>query len=107
MVSLCSFRIRSRTRDIFEKTKKIRRKKKAPAAGKENTKPSGTSGRYVAIQTLTPYMNKWTIKGRVTSKDPKMRTWKNAKGEGCLFGFTLADETSDIKVTSFKEEAEK
>jgi len=81
--------------------------KKAIPSGKENTKPSGSSGRYVAIQTLTPYMNKWTIKGRVTQKDKTMRTWKNAKGEGCLFGFVIADETCDMKVTSFKEEAEK
>ena len=87
--------------------KKIHWKKKAIPSGKENTKPSGSSGRYVAIQTLTPYMNKWTIKGRVTQKDKTMRTWKNAKGEGCLFGFVIADETCDMKVTSFKEEAEK
>ena len=39
------------------------------SGNKENTKPKTYSTglpsgeRYVAIQTLTPYMNKWTIKG--------------------------------------------
>lgn len=33
---------------------------------------------------LNPYQNKWTIKGRITNKGD-MRTWNNAKGEGCLF----------------------
>jgi len=81
---------------------------KAPvaASGKENTKPQG-GARLNAIQTLTPYMNKWTIKGRVTSKDREMRTWRNAKGEGNLFGFVIADATSDLKGTAFKEDADK
>jgi len=74
---------------------------------KENaapTKPVG--GRFMAIQALTPYMNKWTIKGRITQKG-NMREWNNARGSGKLFSFTIADETADLKVTSFKEEAEK
>ena len=75
--------------------------------GKENTKPQGNSGRYVAVQTLTPYMNKWTIKARCISKDQSMRSWNNAKGAGTLFGFVVADATADLKVTAFKEEAEK
>ena len=75
--------------------------------GKENTKPQGNTGRYVAVQTLTPYMNKWTIKARCISKDQTMRSWNNAKGTGTLFGFVVADATSDLKVTAFKEEAEK
>ena len=36
-----------------------------------------------------------------------MREWNNARGSGKFFSFTIADETSDLKVTSFKEEAEK
>ena len=79
----------------------------AAPSGKENAKPQGGQARFVAIQTLTPYMNKWTIKGRVTSKDREMRTWRNAKGEGNLFGFVIADATSDLKVTAFKEDADK
>ena len=36
----------------------------AGMGNKENTKPKPMGGeRYIAIQTLTPYMNKWTIKG--------------------------------------------
>ena len=37
--------------------------------GEENRNPAKPNGlasgeRYVAITTLTPYMNKWTIKGK-------------------------------------------
>ena len=44
--------------------------------------------------------------GRITRKG-YMREWNNARGSGKFFSFTIADETSDLKVTSFKEEAEK
>jgi replication factor A1 len=82
------------------------------SGNKENTKPKPystglTSGeRYIAIQTLTPYMNKWTIKGRVTQKGD-MKTWNNARGSGNLFSFTIVDESCDLKVTAFKEDADK
>jgi len=36
-----------------------------------------------------------------------MREWNNARGSGKLFSFTIADDTSDLKVTSFKEDAER
>ena len=36
-----------------------------------------------------------------------MREWKNAKGEGKLFNFTVIDQTGDIRITCFKEEADK
>ena len=36
-----------------------------------------------------------------------MRTWNNAKGSGKLFSFTVIDESCDLKVTAFKEDAEK
>ena len=35
----------------------------APARGKENAKPATADGRFMSIMTLTPYMNKWVIKG--------------------------------------------
>lgn len=77
-----------------------------PKSENKENKPAPEGGRYMAIQALTPYMNKWTIKGRVTQKGD-MREWNNARGSGKLFSFTIADETSDLKVTSFKEDAEK
>jgi len=77
-------------------------------AGRGKPKPNLPSGqdRFVAIASLTPYMNKWTIKARVTQKG-EMRTWNNAKGSGKLFSFTVIDESCDLKVTAFKEDAEK
>ena len=93
-------------------------------AGRGKPKPNLPSGqdRFVAIASLTPYMNKWTIKGklkvtiwlhlplpflaRVTQKGD-MRTWNNAKGTGNLFSFTVIDESCDLKVTAFKEDATK
>ena len=70
-------------------------------------------------------MSKWSIKGnqiniglhlllvllsasaRVTQKG-EMRTWNNAKGSGKLFSFTVVDKSEcDLKVTAFKEDAEK
>lgn len=81
-------------------------KKTGSGANKENNKPMPEGGRYMAIQALTPYMNKWTIKGRITQKSD-MREWNNARGSGKLFSFTIADETSDMKVTAFKDDAEK
>jgi len=58
------------------------------------------------ISAITPYCNKWVIKGRCTSKSSK-RTWSNAKGEGVLFNFALKDESGDIKITAFKNEVER
>jgi len=58
------------------------------------------------ISSITPYSNKWLIKGRVTSKTNK-RTWNNAKGEGVLFAFDIKDDSGDIRMTAFKAECEK
>lgn len=76
--------------------------------GKENTPntPGGTPMRVMPIVSLTPYQNKWTIKARVTQKG-NVREWKNARGEGKLFSFTVLDESGDIRATCFKEEVDK
>lgn len=60
----------------------------------------------IDINSLTPYIGKWTIKGRVLSKSGK-RTWSNAKGEGKLFSFEIADKTGHLKVTAFQNECDK
>ncbi|XP_074596897.1 replication protein A 70 kDa DNA-binding subunit-like [Brevipalpus obovatus] len=60
----------------------------------------------IPIQSITPYNNKWAIRGRCTNKTPK-RHWSNAKGEGHLFSFTLQDDTGEIRITAFKMECDR
>lgn len=77
-----------------------------------NNNNNGMSGNADVFQTvwpisqLTPYQNKWAIKGRVTSKSG-VRSWSNANGEGKLFSFSLGDDSGEIRVTAFKQECEK
>lgn len=61
---------------------------------------------YTAIKDLNLYQNRWTIRARVVSKSD-IRTWSNAKGEGCLFSVELMDESCDIRATFFKEAVDK
>jgi len=66
----------------------------------------GTSGIVATpIASITPYQNKWTIKARVTSKG-EMRTWNKPSGSGKLFSMDLMDESGEIRVTAFKEQAD-
>lgn len=64
------------------------------------------SEQVIAINELTPYIGKWAIKGRVTSKSG-IREYNNAKGGGKLFSFTLADKSGEIKVTAFNADCER
>ncbi|GAB0090580.1 Replication protein A 70 kDa DNA-binding subunit [Sergentomyia squamirostris] len=57
------------------------------------------------ISTLTPYQNKWVIKGRISNKS-NIRTWKNDRGEGKLFSFEMADQTAEIRATAFKDQVD-
>ncbi len=59
--------------------------------------------RFVAIRDVNPYLNKWTIKARVTSKGD-IRRWSNVKGEGYLMNIELLDsQGGEIRATFFKE----
>ena len=42
------------------------------------------------LVSLNPYQGNWTIKVRVTSKG-NVRTYRNARGEGCVFNVELTD----------------
>lgn len=55
------------------------------------------------IASLNMYANRWTIKARVTTKNP-IKEWNNAKGQGKLFSVSLLDSSEkDIRATFFKE----
>ncbi|XP_053208275.1 replication protein A 70 kDa DNA-binding subunit-like [Panonychus citri] len=58
------------------------------------------------INQITPYQNKWAIRGRVTNKGT-LKSWNNAKGEGTLFSFNLQDESGEIRITAFRTECDK
>lgn len=50
----------------------------------------GMTRRVHSLISLNPYQGSWTIKVRVTSKG-SLRTYKNARGEGCVFNVELTD----------------
>lgn len=59
------------------------------------------------LVSLNPYQGNWTIKVRVTNKE-NMRTYKNARGEGCVFNVELTDEDgTQIQATMFNEATRK
>ncbi|KAK4382729.1 Replication protein A DNA-binding subunit B [Sesamum angolense] len=55
------------------------------------------------LVSLNPYQGIWTIKVRVTSKG-NMRTYKNARGEGCVFNVELTDEDVSEKGHKYKQQ---
>ncbi|KAJ0236324.1 Replication protein A 70 kDa DNA-binding subunit D [Hirschfeldia incana] len=59
------------------------------------------------LVSLNPYQGSWTIKVRVTNKG-NMRSYKNARGEGCVFNVELTDEEgTQIQATMFNDAARK
>lgn len=60
----------------------------------------------VTINELNPYMNKWTIKVRVTSKS-QIRNYQNARGPGVFFTCDLVDQSGEIRAAAFNAECDK
>ncbi|KAK4779331.1 hypothetical protein SAY86_006859 [Trapa natans] len=60
-----------------------------------------------SLVSLNLYQVHWMIKVRVTNKGG-MRTYKNARGEGCVFNVELTDQDgTQIQATMFNEAAKK
>ncbi|CAL0307179.1 unnamed protein product [Lupinus luteus] len=71
------------------------------------TERKAVSRRVNPLVSLNPYQGNWTIKVSVTSKG-NMRTYKNARGEGCVFNVELTDEDgTQIQATMFNDAARK
>lgn len=58
------------------------------------------------ISSLNPYQSRVTIRGRVSSKSD-IKTWSKASGQGKLFTFEVFDDSGEIRVTAFNEQADK
>ena len=63
--------------------------------------------RITPISQLNMYQNRFTIKGRVTSKS-EIKHWSNARGEGTLSSLEVLDAAgTDIRITMFKDGVDK
>ncbi|KAF2543950.1 hypothetical protein F2Q68_00031672 [Brassica cretica] len=58
------------------------------------------------LLSLNPYQGSWIIKVRVTNKGV-LRTYKIARGEGCVFNVELTDEGTEIQEPMFNAAARK
>jgi replication factor A1 len=64
-------------------------------------------GRPMPIESLNPYSNRWTIKARVISKS-ELRTYNSPKmGEGKVFSMDICDDSGEMRVTLWREAAER
>lgn len=66
---------------------------------------STPSSMYRPIQSINPYQNGWTIRGRCTYKS-EIRKFQNFRGEGMVISFELTDESGSIRITGFTQHAQ-
>lgn len=67
---------------------------------------SAPSSMYRPINSINPYQNGWTIRGRCTFKS-ELRKFQNARGEGQVVSFELSDESGSIRITGFTQNAQR
>ena len=63
---------------------------------------SNSSQNYRPIQSINPYQNGWTVRGRCTYK-ADLRRFQNQRGEGQVISFELTDDSGSIRITAFTE----
>jgi replication factor A1 len=73
-----------------------------PGATARNAAPS----HYTPIKDISPYIARWTLKGRVSSKG-ELRRYSKGGNDGCVFNFDMTDATGEVRIVAFKEVAEK
>lgn len=73
-------------------------------SGVMSTAGSSPGGSFRSINSINPYQNGWSIRGRCTYKSD-LRKWQNARGEGQVISFELTDESGSIRITGFTEHA--
>ena len=68
-------------------------------------KESQESCYYMPVAALNQFNKDWCIKVRVVKKN-ELRTYKNARGEGCILSFDLIDaDGTMIQATCFNDKA--
>ncbi|PSK41559.1 hypothetical protein C7M61_001244 [Candidozyma pseudohaemuli] len=77
-----------------------------PQKPNQQTRGRGPERPVNPIESLSPYQNNWTIKGRISYKG-EIRTWSNSRGEGKLFNVNFLDESDEIRATAFNDMADK
>lgn len=65
---------------------------------------SNPTAMYRPIQSINPYQNGWTIRGRCTYKSD-LRKFQNHRGDGQVISFELTDESGSIRITGFTQHA--
>jgi replication factor A1 len=72
-----------------------------------NTVTTSSNQNITPIKSLNMYIKKWTIKGRITTKQDKS-SWQNIKSEGTLFNIVILDESNEnIRATFFNQAVDK
>jgi len=91
--------------DADAKPSTPKKTKQESSIAQHNKNVSSPSKKITPINALTPYQNRYTIKGRVSHKS-NIKTYSNSRGAGKLFNFTLIDETGEIRCTCFNEQVD-
>ncbi|XP_060534941.1 replication protein A 70 kDa DNA-binding subunit [Cylas formicarius] len=93
-------------RDPPSKVPRLMNGSGAGAVSDSNVSLGGSGQITHPIASLSPYHNRWVIKVRVSNKS-SIRTWSNSKGDGKLFNVDLVDESGEIRLTFFRDLADK